>query len=128
MSYLAPTLKVAAVFQMVMGTLNCVVLPRMISNTSKSDYQPHNPAAVLADSHLRYWAGIWASTGVLLWWTSEDIAARKFPLLVMGAGSILGGVGRLISGIKLGFQPEGLVKTITVVEILAPVAAWMFMP
>lgn len=128
MAYLAPSLKVAGAFAMVMGTLNCIIPTRMVSNTSKDLYSPQTPAQVLADSHLRYWAGIWASTGAVLWWASDDLVARRVPLVLLGWGSILGGVGRVISGMKYGYKPERLVQFITFAEIAIPIGIGMLLP
>jgi hypothetical protein len=128
MSYLPIILKGAGVFAIVMGTLNTIIPTRMISNTSKDVYSPQTPAQILADSHLRYWAGVWASTGAIFWWASNDLAARRVPVDLVGLGYVFGGVGRVISGMKYGYKPEGLVKTITAIEIVAPIAIWYLLP
>lgn len=121
-------LKATALFTLTMGTLNTLVPHRMIASASSSPYTVATPSQTLADSHLRYWAAAWASTGAILWWASDNLEARRAAVVIVAWGNIAGGVGRLLSGWRHGMKPKGMLRTITALEIGLPVLLLSVLP
>jgi hypothetical protein len=97
------------------------------SPSSKLEHQRSlitSPESILADSQYRYFGATWASYGGLLWWIADDIEARKVPLSILAGFMVVGGVGRVISGVKYGFS-HGAAKVATVAEFVMPGLLWV---
>ena len=127
MSYASTVLKAAGLFQIGMGLTQAVFPDRSIARSSNSPYIPNSPAAKLADSHLRFWAAIYASAGAIMWWASDDLSGRQTPVIMILAGCMIGAFGRVISAVKYGFWPT-TVKTAITAEILLPLVIWLILP
>lgn len=81
-------------------------------------------AVALIDSQMRYLGSIWAGYGSLLWWTSNNLQSRRHLLPFLGGSMLLGGVGRLVSGLSYGFAPP-VMAFFTGLELVLPPLVWL---
>lgn len=78
----------------------------------------------LLDSQYRYFASTWAGFGVLLYWCSNDIVARRTPLWLLSVVMFFGGIARGISAVQHGFS-SNWIKLATGVELVGPAALYL---
>lgn len=119
MAGLSTFLKVGSVFAMATGTMDVLLGAQTLENTSGVPFPINTPAAVLADSQLRFLGGIWAGYGLMLWWAASDLRARRVPLALLGGVMVFGGIGRSISGALYGFG-SSLIVGFTAIELIVP--------
>lgn len=120
-SSLPTILKGCALFNLTMGTINLTIGQDMLAGPSV--FTPGSPSSALADSQIRYLGGIFASSGIIVWWASNDILHRRVPLASVGLGIFVGGLGRWVAGVKHGFGPK--TKMVMWVELVAPLVLWI---
>jgi Domain of unknown function (DUF4345) len=72
---------------------------------------------VLLDSNLRFFSGAWFGLGVALCWIVPAIEKQTMLFRVLWGMIFLGGIGRLISMLMLGFPPAPFIA-FTALEIL----------
>lgn len=83
------------------------------------------PTNILLDSNLRFLSGIWLGLALAVFWLIPNIEKQTVLYRVLWGMIFLGGVGRLISMLFLGWPPVPFIA-FTVLEILgAPTfVAW----
>lgn len=83
------------------------------------------PANALLDSNLRFLSGVWLGLGAAVYWLIPDIEKQTVLFRVLWGMIFLGGVGRLMSMLFLGWPPIPFIA-FTVLEIVgAPIfVAW----
>jgi hypothetical protein len=83
------------------------------------------PANALLDSNLRFLSGIWLGLGLTVIWLIPRIETQTVLFRVLWGMIFLGGIGRLLSMLFLGWPPIPFIA-FTVLEIVgAPVfVAW----
>lgn len=106
-----------------LGSTNLLIGTNFISTSAI--FRPQTPSTALAESQIRYLGGAFAGLGPILWWISENLPERLFPLACIGAGIFVGGIGRAVAGWKHGFHQDN-VKRAMWVELVAPVVFWVF--
>ena len=122
-------LETQSAFALLSGTIGTLHPDGLISAESGHPYTVTTPANVVTDSHLRYFSATWTGFGGLLWWASNDLAARRTPLQIVLGAIMFGGFGRLVSGARHGMQAAPLfLRVVTAGEILGPVGVWMMLP
>lgn len=121
-------LKGFGVFAMFTGALD-IILGINVTQTFNSAAAPlpsSMPIYAVADSQFRYLGSAWAAYGMMLWWVSNDLLARKTPLRLLMFAMAAGGVGRLVSASKYGIDvsPVILGGAITI-ELVLPAAMYL---
>jgi hypothetical protein len=116
-------LKAFAIFSMATGTMDVITGSDSIG-TLVEPITVNSTSMAFVDSQLRFLGAIWAGYGALLWWTSNDIETRRFPLGVLGAAMVAGGIGRTISGWKYGFS-VGWVGLAALAEVAVPAGLYL---
>lgn len=83
------------------------------------------PANALLDSNLRFLSGVWLGVGLTVIWLIPRIETQTVLFRVLWGMIFLGGVGRLLSMLFLGWPPIPFIA-FTVLEIVgAPIfVAW----
>ncbi len=83
------------------------------------------PANALLDSNLRFLSGVWLGLGLTVIWLIPRIETQTVLFRVLWGMIFLGGVGRLLSMLFLGWPPIPFIA-FTVLEIVgAPIfVAW----
>jgi hypothetical protein len=83
------------------------------------------PANALLDSNLRFLSGVWLGLGLTVIWLIPRIETQTVLFRVLWGMIFLGGVGRLLSMIFVGWTPIPFIA-FTVLEIVgAPIfVAW----
>jgi uncharacterized protein YjeT (DUF2065 family) len=82
------------------------------------------PANALLDSNLRFFGGVWLGLGLALYWLIPSIERQTVLFRVMWGMIFLGGIGRSLSIIFLGWPPLPFVG-FTALEIIgAPFFIW----
>ncbi len=83
------------------------------------------PANTLLDSNMRFLSGVWLGLGLTVMWLIPRIETETVLFRVLWGMIFLGGIGRLLSMIFLGWPPIPFIG-FTVLEIVgAPVfVAW----
>lgn len=81
---------------------------------------------IFADSQIRYFGAMWACWGAMMWWASNDVLERRTPIDILSAFMVIGGVGRVIGGIRHGFKPD-IVLPFTIIELVVPPAVWLML-
>jgi uncharacterized protein YjeT (DUF2065 family) len=82
------------------------------------------PANALLDSNLRFFGGVWLGLGLALYWLIPGIERQTVLFRVLWGMIFLGGIGRLLSMIFLGWPPLPFVG-FTALEIIgAPFFIW----
>jgi hypothetical protein len=83
------------------------------------------PANALLDSNLRFLSGVWLGLGLTVIWLIPRIETQTVLFRVLWGMIFLGGVGRLLSMIFVGWPPIPFIA-FTVLEIVgAPIfVAW----
>jgi hypothetical protein len=104
------------------------VLTGMIGLFGLSDpiYASANlPANALLDSNLRFLSGVWLGLGLTVFWLIPRIETQTVLFRVLWGMIFLGGIGRLLSMLFLGWPPIPFIA-FTVLEIVgAPIfVAW----
>lgn len=126
-SALPKFLKASSVFALATGCMDIVAGVDSLKTITGVPLPIDSPAAIFADSQIRFLGGIWAGYGVMLWWASNDLHSRRVPLRILGYTVVLSGIGRAISGAVHGFS-SNLILTFAVIELLVPPAIWAFAP
>ena len=98
------TLKVCSAFAVLTGSLDICLGTAMLGGDAV--FAPGSPQTAIADSQIRFFGSVWAGYGIMLWWTSDDLKSRRTPLALLGGICLLAGIGRLVSGLKVGFGAE----------------------
>ena len=124
MAALPTFLKVGSAFAVATGTMDVLLGAQTLETATGAAFPMNSAAAVLADSQLRFFGGIWAGYGLMLWWTSNDLRSRRVPLAILGSVVLLGGIGRSISGALYGFG-SSLIVAFTAIELVVPPAVWL---
>ena len=82
------------------------------------------PLIVLLDTNLRFFSGVWVGVGLALWWLIPTIERQTVLFRVLWGMIFIGGIGRLLSMIMLGWPPIPFVA-FTAIEIVgAPFFIW----
>ena len=82
------------------------------------------PRIVLLDTNLRFFSGVWVGVGLALWWLIPTIERQTVLFRVLWGMIFIGGIGRLLSMIMLGWPPVAFVA-FTAIEIVgAPLFIW----
>jgi hypothetical protein len=82
------------------------------------------PANALLDSNLRFFGGVWLGLGLALYWLIPSIDRQTVLFRVLWGMIFLGGIGRLLSMIFLGWPPLPFIG-FTALEIIgAPFFIW----
>jgi hypothetical protein len=82
------------------------------------------PRIVLLDSNLRFFAGVWLALGLALCWLIPTIERQTVLFRVLWGMIFIGGIGRVLSMMLLGWPPVIFV-VFTAIEIVgAPLCIW----
>jgi hypothetical protein len=82
------------------------------------------PPIVLLDTNLRFFSGVWVGVGLALWWLIPTIERQTVLFRALWGMIFIGGIGRLLSMIMLGWPPIPFVA-FTAIEIAgAPLFIW----
>ena len=103
-SIIPHALKVCSAFAVLTGSLDICLGTTMLGGDAV--FPRNSPQTAIADSQIRFFGSVWAGYGIMLWWTSNDVKARGTPLALLGGICLLAGVGRLVSGLTVGFGAE----------------------
>ncbi|KAH7260831.1 uncharacterized protein BKA55DRAFT_672672 [Fusarium redolens] len=117
-------LKLFAIFSMFTGTVDLIVGHKLIIPASERSLLP-SPTLAFVDNQLRFLGAIWSGYGMILWWASSNLETRKVPLSLLGTAMFLAGVGRLTSGLSLGWGAPWL-KIAAAAELIAPPLIYLF--
>ncbi|KAF4337515.1 hypothetical protein FBEOM_8613 [Fusarium beomiforme] len=122
--FLSGGLKLFAIFSMFTGTADLIGGYKLIIPASQRSLLPA-PTLSIVDSQLRFLGTMWAGYGLTLWWASNNLQTRTTPLALLGAVMVLAGLGRLTSGLTLGWGAPWL-KIATAVELVFPPLIYLF--
>lgn len=122
--FLAGGLKIFAIFSMFTGTVDLITGHKLIIPESERALLP-TPTLAFVDNQLRFLGAIWSGYGMILWWASSNLQARKIPLSLLGTAMFLAGIGRLTSGLSLGWTPSWL-KIAAAAELVVPPLIYLF--
>ncbi|KAK4934721.1 hypothetical protein LTR10_024094 [Elasticomyces elasticus] len=125
MSSLSNFLKGVSLFSICTGTADVLLGASSVDFFAGHTFPVNSPATVFADSQLRFLGGMWAGWGVMMWWASNDLRARRTPLALLGGIMLFAGIGRVISGVKFGFG-SNVVAAATAAEFVVPATIWLF--
>lgn len=117
-------LKGLALFGMTTGSLNFLQGTDFLAD--QTAFQPRTLSTALADNQLRYLGGVMAGTSTVVWWVSNDVAARQVPLALIAAGIVVGGLGRAVAASKHGSFGLGRMKAAMWIELVVPVAFYLY--
>ena len=82
------------------------------------------PPIVLLDTNLRFYSGVWLGLGLALYWLIPSIEKQTIPFRMIWSMIFIGGIGRLLSMLLLGWPPAAFVA-FTALEIVgAPLFIW----
>lgn len=82
------------------------------------------PANALLDGNLRFLSGVWLGLGLAVFWLIPRIETQTILFRVLWGMIFLGGVGRLLSMLFVGWPPPPFIA-FTVLEIVgAPLFVW----
>jgi hypothetical protein len=122
--YLSGGLKLFAIFSMFTGTVDLIAGHKLIIPASERSLLP-DPTLAFMDNQLRFLGAIWSGYGMILWWASSNLETRKVPLSLLGTAMFLAGVGRLTSGLSLGWGAPWL-KIAAAAELIVPPLIYLF--
>ncbi len=77
------------------------------------------PGAIILDSNLRYFSGVWFGLGLIILWMLPSIEKQKLLLRLIAIMVFLGGVGRIFSMVHLG-RPSFPYIIFTAMELSFP--------
>lgn len=117
-------LKGLALFGMTTGSLNFFRGTDFLAGPTA--FPPKTVGTALADNQIRYLGGAFAGTSAIVWWISNDIAARQVPLALIAAGVFTGGLGRAVAASKHGSFGSGNMKAAMWVELVVPVLFFVY--
>jgi hypothetical protein len=81
----------------------------------------HVPRALLLDSNLRFFAGVWLGLGLALFWLIPRIETQTVLFRAIWAAIFIGGLGRLLSTAFMAVPPAPFIA-FTALEVLgAPI-------
>lgn len=115
-------LKGYAIFAFLMGSSNVLLGENMLGDSTL--FKPRSATSALTDSQIRYLGSQFAATGAIVWWVSNNVLERQVPLAIVGAGLVVGGLGRLRAGVKHGFGPR--MKVAMGIEVVGPTLFYLF--
>lgn len=98
-------IKASSLFVLSINSLALLTGTRVLANPSTKIFVPKTTSTALAESQIRYLAGMAAALGAIAWWASDDLQTRQVPLAIAGMGPFVGGIGRALAGWKHGFGP-----------------------
>jgi len=75
------------------------------------------PNAILLDTNLRFFSGLWLGLGVALLWLIPSIERQTVLFRVIWGAIFVGGIGRLLSMVMAGTPPAPFVF-LTLLEIV----------
>jgi hypothetical protein len=82
------------------------------------------PANAVLDSNLRFFGGVWLGLGLALYWLIPSIDRQAVLFRVLWGMIFVGGIGRLLSMLFLGWPPPPFIG-FTALEIIgAPFFIW----
>ncbi|KAG5755278.1 hypothetical protein H9Q69_005505 [Fusarium xylarioides] len=122
--FLSRGLKIFAIFSMFAGTVDLITGHKFVIPESERALLP-TPTLAFVDNQLRFLGAIWGGYGTILWWASNNLQARKVPLSLLGTTMFIAGIGRLTSGLSLGWTPSWL-KIAAVAELIVPPLIYLF--
>ncbi|KAI1029040.1 hypothetical protein LB505_009217 [Fusarium chuoi] len=122
--FLSRGLKLFAIFSMFTGTIDVIAGHKLVIPESERALLP-TPTLAFVDNQLRFLGAIWSGYGMILWWASSNLQTRKVPLSLLGTAMFLAGIGRLTSGLSLGWTPSWL-KIAAAVELIVPPLIYLF--
>jgi hypothetical protein len=89
-------------------------------------------APISLDSHFRYLSGLLLAIGLGFWSTIPAIESKTARFRLLTALVVIGGLGRLVSAIQLGWPDDsmrfGLVMELVVTPLLACWQGWVAQP
>jgi hypothetical protein len=103
MSTTALLIKSASAFILSINSLAILTGTRILANPKTNIFVPKTQSTALAESQIRYLAGMAAALGAVGWWASGDLQTRRVPLAMAGMGPFVGGLGRALAAWKHGF-------------------------
>lgn len=118
---LSYTLKGMALFAIATGTMDLCLGAGALGLSA--DTAITGPMAVM-DSQLRFLGAVWAGYGATLWWSSNDMKARRGLLGILGLVMVAGGLGRVLSYFQHGFGASWIVAALAV-ELIGPPAMYV---
>jgi hypothetical protein len=82
------------------------------------------PPIVVLDTNLRFYSGVWLGLGLAFLWLIPAIERQTVLFRVLWGMIFIGGIGRLLSMMRLGWPPVAFVA-FTAIEIVgAPLFIW----
>ena len=76
------------------------------------------------DSNLRFFGGLWLGLGICLIWCLRDLPARATLVAWLWAFIFLGGVGRALAIVQVGWPPAPFIFFTALELIGAPLFVW----
>jgi hypothetical protein len=122
MSTTAVLIKSASAFVLSINSLALLTGTRVLANPKTNTFVPKTTSTALAESQIRYLAGMAAALGAIAWWASNNLQTRQVPLAIAGMGPFVGGLGRALAGWKHGFGPG--MRGAMWAEMAIPVVVW----
>ena len=115
-------IKSSSAFVLLINSLALLTGTRVLANPKSNTFIPKTTSTALAESQIRYLAGMAAALGAIAWWASNDIPNRQVPLAIAGMGPFVGGLGRGLAAWKHGFGRGR--QGAKWAELGIPVAVW----
>ena len=125
MALLPIFLKAISVLIMGLGTSNVVLGGSMLEGLAKTPFPIKTAIGRVADNQLRFFGGVEAGWGAMLWWASNDLSTRQVPLAILAGTMVYGAVGRAIAAARHGF-PSAQIPVFMALEAGVPLAVWLF--
>ena len=75
------------------------------------------PSAPVLDSNLRFFGGVWLGLGLAMLWLVPGIEHQGILFRAVWGAIFLGGVGRVLSWLRIGAPPKPFIG-VTVLELL----------
>ena len=82
------------------------------------------PRIVLLDSNLRFFGGVWLGLGLALCWLIPTIERQTVLFRVLWGMIFIGGIGRILSMMLLGWPPVAFVVFTAIEMVGAPLCIW----
>ncbi|KAF9776448.1 hypothetical protein IL306_005362 [Fusarium sp. DS 682] len=117
-------LKLFSIFSMVVGTVDVIGGHKILIPAAERSQLPKSTLSIV-DNQLRFLGATWAGYGTLLWWATNDLRTRQVPLALLGAIMVFAGIGRLTSGLSLGWGAPWL-KVAAGIELVIPPLIYLF--
>lgn len=100
-------IRLSSAFILSINSLALLTGTRILASPKSNIFSPKTPSTALAESQIRYLAGMAAALGAIGWWAAGDLQERRVPLAIAGMGPFVGALGRGLAAWKFGFG-EGM--------------------